>query len=56
MTTTDARRRTGAAGVTHCGSWMAVEPGPVYDWRGRLVCVREPGHRGRHRTTDGWAW
>lgn len=46
----------GQAGTTHCGAWLPVQPGGEYGWTTRLVCVREPGHRGKHRTRDDWTW
>lgn len=52
------RRRygTGHAGLTHCGSWMAVPMGEKYGWKTRVVCNRRPHTTGGHRSMDGWTW
>jgi hypothetical protein len=38
--------RRGTAGKTHCGRWTPNVPEGI--WATRLVCSKEPKHKGRH--------
>lgn len=39
----------GTAGQTHCGSWTSYRAGDGNVWITRVICTRQPNHKGLHR-------